>query len=62
MLAVDGRSGAGKTTLAQRLAAPVPGAARPSRSGRRPGAPGAGGAGVPAGCPLLVVEGVGLGR
>jgi hypothetical protein len=36
LLAVDGRSGSGKTTVARRL--------------------------VPAGCPLVVVEGVGIGR
>jgi ribosomal protein S18 acetylase RimI-like enzyme len=95
VLAVDGRSSGGKTTLAARLAGAVPGSAvvhtddiawyhsrfgwadllidgilRPVRAGRpvafRPPAwqerhrPGA--IEVPAGCPLLIVEGVGSAR
>jgi hypothetical protein len=95
LLAVDGRSGSGKTTVAERIAARVPGAAvvhtddvawyhamfdwaglmadgvlAPLRRGEavayRPppwdarGRPGA--VTVPAGCPLVVVEGVGIGR
>ena len=95
LLAVDGRSGSGKTTIAQRIVDRVPGAAvvhtddiawyhamfdwsalitegvlAPLRRGgavafrpppwdarARPGA-----VTVPAGCPLVVVEGVGIGR
>jgi hypothetical protein len=95
LLAVDGRSGSGKTTVAERILARVPGAAvvhtddvawhhamfdwsalmsegvlAPLRRGEavafRPppwearGRPGA--VSVPAGCPLVVVEGVGIGR
>ena len=95
LLAVDGRSGGGKTTVAARIARRVPGAAvvhtddiawyhamfdwsaliiegvlAPLRRGAgiafRPpewderGRPGA--VTVPAGCPLVVVEGVGIGR
>jgi hypothetical protein len=95
LLAVDGRSGSGKTTVAERVAARVPGAAvvhtddvawyhamfdwaaliadgvlAPLRRGEavsfRPppwdarGRPGA--VTVPAGCTLVVVEGVGIGR
>lgn len=95
VVALDGRSAAGKTTVAARLAATVPGAAvvhtddvawhhaffdwadllaegvlEPVRAGRsvrfRPPAwderdrPGA--ITVPAGCPLVLVEGVGAGR
>ncbi|MDF3050365.1 MAG: hypothetical protein K0R87_2003 [Pseudonocardia sp.] len=95
ILAVDGRSGSGKTTAAERMAGRVPGSAvvhtddivwnhamfdwaelitegvlGPVRRGEavtfRPPAWNAHGrAGavvVPAGCPLLVVEGVGIGR
>jgi hypothetical protein len=95
VLAVDGRSGSGKTTVADRIAGRVPGSAvvhtddiarnhamfdwaelmvdgvlRPVRRGAavtfRPPAWEAHGRGgavvVPAGCPLLVVEGVGSGR
>jgi hypothetical protein len=95
LLAVDGRSGSGKTTVAERIAARVPGSAivhtddvawyhamfdwaslitegvlAPLRRGEavayRPppwdarGRPGA--VTVPAGCALVVVEGVGIGR
>ncbi|WP_438025394.1 uridine kinase family protein [Sorangium sp. So ce233] len=95
VVAVDGRSSSGKTTLAGRLAAAVPGACvvhtddvawhhavldwadllrdgilQPARAGRavafRPpqwdarGRPGS--IDVPAGCPLLLIEGVGAGR
>ena len=95
LLAVDGRSGSGKTTVAERIAARIPGAAvvhtddvawhhamfdwaglmsegvlAPLRRGEavafRPppwdarGRPGA--VTVPAGCPLVVVEGVGIAR
>jgi len=95
LLAVDGRSGSGKTTVAERILAWVPGSAvvhtddvawhhamfdwsalmsegvlAPLRRGEevafRPppwdarGRPGA--VSVPAGCPLVVVEGVGIGR
>lgn len=95
VLGVDGRAGGGKSTLAGRLAAAVPGAAvahtddiawyesffdwvhllvdgvlEPARRGQvvayRPPAWDARGCGgvivVPAGCPLLVVEGCGVGR
>jgi len=95
IVAVDGRSAGGKTTLAERLARRVPGAVvvhtddiawhhsffswsdllvdgvlRPARSGevvryRPPGWETHGRTGaieVPAGCPLLVVEGVGASR
>ena len=95
LLAIDGRSGGGKTTVTQRIVDRVPGAAvvhtddiawyhamfdwsalmvdgvlTPLRRGEaiafRPppwnarGRPGA--VTVPAGCPLVVVEGVGIGR
>jgi hypothetical protein len=95
VLAVDGRSNAGKTTLAARICRAVPGSAvvhtddiawghsrfgwadllaegilEPVHQGRAvsyhpPGWPGTGREGsikVPAGCPLLVIEGDGAGR
>ena len=95
VLGIDGRAGGGKSTLAERLAAVVPGAAvvhtddiawyesffgwedllvdgvlEPARQGvavaYRPPAwearDRAGAIVVPAGCPLLIVEGSGVGR
>jgi hypothetical protein len=95
VLAVDGRSGGGKTTIARRLAASVPGATvlhtddvawyhaffdwadlmrdgilaplrrRRSVAYRPPAWAERGREGaitVPAGCPLVIVEGVGIGR